>query len=285
MRVLLIESEPEDVLFLRDVLMEIGEGRYWDPWVSIEILDAASWCEAAAILSNEPVDVALLNPDLPDSQGIETFRRAQNAAPSIPIVVLVGASEESLGLRMVRDGAQDFLVKKHVDCAPLAHAMKNAIERQRILTALSASATRDTLTGLLNRSGFLASAEHDRRLAERLGRRLLLTVAEPKDLAEIANAYGEQRRDLALVEAADHLRGFAGSTDLLGRIGCTRFAMSTFETAEPLEDACERRRTGLVSHRIQIGAAIFSADHPATLDSLLQQAAVDLAPNALSTRA
>src|SRR5260370_42357062 len=121
MRVLLIESEPEDVLFLREVLMEIGEGRYWDRWVSIEILDAASWCEAAAILSNELVDIALLNPDLPDSQGIETFRRAQNAAPLIPIVVLVGASEESLGLRMVRDGAQDFLVKKQVDCAPLAH--------------------------------------------------------------------------------------------------------------------------------------------------------------------
>jgi len=30
MRVLLIESEQEDVLFLRDVLREIGEGRYWN---------------------------------------------------------------------------------------------------------------------------------------------------------------------------------------------------------------------------------------------------------------
>ncbi len=285
MRVLLIESEPEDVLFLRDVLTEIGEGSYWDGWVNIEILDAASWCEAAAILSSELVDIAVLNPDLPDSQGMETFRRAHNAAPSIPILVLVGASEESLGLRLVRDGAQDFLVKKQVDCAPLAHAMKNAIERQRILTASRASATHDTLTGLLNRSGFLASAEHDRRLAEKLGRRLLLTVAEPRDLDEIAKAYGEQRRDLALVEAADHLRGFAGSTDLLGRIGCSRFAMSSFETGESLEDTCVRLRTGLASHRIQIGAAIFSTHHPATLDSLLQQAAVDLAPNALGTGA
>ena len=51
MRVLVIESDPEDLLFLREVLVEIGEGRYWTHWVNIEILDAASWTGAAAILA------------------------------------------------------------------------------------------------------------------------------------------------------------------------------------------------------------------------------------------
>ena len=206
MRVLLIESETEDALFLRDVLTEIGEGRYWNNWVNIEVLHARSWKEASAILSNEPVDIALLDLDLADSQGMATFRHAQTAAPDIPMILLVGAQDESLGLRLVRDGAQDFLVKRQVDCAPLAHAMRNAIERHRALAASRAASTHDTLTGLLNRAGFVTSADHDRKLAERLGRRLMVMVAEPKNLGEIATAYGEQRRDLALVEAADHLR-------------------------------------------------------------------------------
>jgi len=285
MRVLLIESEPEDALFLRDVLTDIGEGRYWSNWVNIEILHARSWEEASAILSSEPVDIAILDLDLADSQGMETFRRAQTVAPDIPIILLVGAQDESLGLRLVRDGAQDFLVKKQVDCAPLAHAMRNAVERHRALSASRAASTHDTLTGLLNRAGFVTSADRDRKLAERLGRRLMVMVAEPKNLGETATAYGEQRRDLALVEAADHLRSLAGPADLLARIDRTRFGVGIFDTDfESLEAAWSRIHAALLEHRIQCGAAIFSADHPTTLDSLLEQAANDLAPNTLAMR-
>jgi PleD family two-component response regulator len=279
MRVLLIESEPEDVVFLRDVLTEIGEGRYWDNWVNVEILEANSWSRASAILASELVDVVLLDLDIADSQGMETFRRAQRAAPHIPMVLLVGAAEESLGLRLVRDGAQDFLVKKQVDCAPLAHAMRNAIERHRLLTASRASSTHDTLTGLLNRAGFLASADRDRKLAEKLGDRLIVMVAE------IPAGLSEQQRDLALVEAADHLRKVAGPSDLLARIGCTRFGMTIFETeSKSVEAAYARIRAALRQHRIQTGAAVFSPNDPSTLDALLDQASSDLHPNALAMR-
>ena len=139
MRVLITESEPEDMLFLRDVLLEIGQGGYWNDWVHIEIVHAGSWGESAAILASNPVDVLLLNLDLPDSQGIETFRRAQKIAPEVPVVLLIGVGEAALGLRLIRDGAQDFLEKKQVDCAPLAHAMRHAIERHRLFTAARAS--------------------------------------------------------------------------------------------------------------------------------------------------
>jgi diguanylate cyclase (GGDEF)-like protein len=285
MRVLLIESDPEDVLFLRDVLIEIGEGRYWNNWVSIEVLHASSWKEASAILSNEVVDIALLDLDLADSQGMETFRRAQIAAPGVPMILLVDAQEETLGPRLVRDGAQDFLVKKQVDCVPLAHAMRNAIERQRTLTASRAASTHDILTGLLNRAGFVTSADHDRKLAERLGRRLLVMVAEPKNLGEIASAYGEQRSDLMLVEAADHLGSLAGPADLVARIGSARFGLAIFDTdLESVEAAWSRLHEALQEHRISSGAAIFSPDHPATLDSLLEQAVNDLAPNSMAMR-
>jgi len=279
MRVLLIESKPEDILFLRDVLTEIGEGGYWNNWVNIEVLVASSWSEASAILASEPLDIVLLDLDLADSQGIETFRRVQCVAQHLPMVLLVGTSEESLGLRLIRDGAQDFLVRTQVDCAPLAHAMRNAIERHRLLTASRAVSTHDTLTGLLNRAGFLTGAERDLKLAARLGRRLMVVVAESPLTCD------EQQRDLALVETADRLRSVASPAYLLARIGLTRLGMSVFDTAaESLESARARIQPALRQHRIQTGAAIFSSDHPATLDGLLEQAASDLAPNSLAMR-
>ena len=285
MRVLLIESEQEDVVFLRDVLSEIAEGRHWNNWVDMEVLEATSWSEASSILATEQIDITLLDLDILDSNGIATFRLAQREAEQVPMVLLIGQSEESLGLRLIREGAQDFLVKKLVDCAPLAHAMKSAIERHRLLTALRAASTHDTLTGLMNRAGFLVSTDRERKLAERLGRRLMVIIAEPENLGEMETSYGEQARDLTLVETADHLRGVAGPTDLLARVGSTRFGITIVETeVEPLEEIQAGIQSALRPLRIRIGAAIFLPRQPATLDELLAEAASDLVPTAVAIR-
>jgi DNA-binding NtrC family response regulator len=111
LRVLLVESEMEDALFLQDVLAEIEAGRYWHNWVHIEATHAVTWGEAARVLSRESSDVVLLDLDLADCQGIDTFRRAQAQAQQIPVILLVGAEDTALAVRLVREGAQDFLIK------------------------------------------------------------------------------------------------------------------------------------------------------------------------------
>jgi diguanylate cyclase (GGDEF)-like protein len=285
LRILLVESEPEDVLFLRDVLVEIEAGRYWNNWVHIEMLHAETLSEASTILASDPVDVILLDPDLADSQGTETFRRVHAAAERIPMILLLGIGDEATGVRLVREGAQDFLVKRQVDCAPLAHAIFNAIERHRLLTAVRAGAMTDALTGLPNRSAFITLADRDRKLAERLGCRMLIVLAEPKNLAELASAFGEQRRDLALVETADHLRGIASATDLIARIGDNRFGMAVLETAvETLGSAWARLHAAMDAHHINMGAAIFDAERPVSLEVLLDQASIDMTPNVFVAR-
>ena len=196
LRVLLAESDAEDVLFLREALTEIEAGRHWSNWIRIETLHADTWAKAATILAHEAIDLFLLDLNLADSQGSETFRRAQAAASQVPVILLTCAEDAEMAARLVRDGAQDFLIKKQIDCAPLAHAMRNAIERHRLLSATRAASTIDSLTGLPNRGSFLTFADRDRKLAERLGRRLMVLVGEPRNLPAITAAYGDQRRDL-----------------------------------------------------------------------------------------
>ena len=114
---------------------------------------------------------------------------------------------------------------------------------------------------------------------------MMILVAEPRDGADIATSEGRQRRDLTIMQAADRLRGLCGPTDFLARIGQTRFAMSVFDTdAESVEEAWARLHAGSTGHHVQLGAAIFDRARPLSLEALLDQAALDLAPAALAMR-
>ena len=285
LRVLLAESGTEDTLFLNEVLTELDGSRCWSDWVHLEASHAATWADTAAILATDAVDILLLDPDLGDSQGAETFRRVQTAAPHVPVILLVEPSATSLAEHMVREGAQDFLIKKEVDCAPLARAIRNALERHRLLAAARATSMTDQLTGLLTRPAFLALAERDRLLAERLSRKMLVAVAERVERAGVAAMDSVQGRDLALIEAADDLRGLAGPAALLARLSDSRFGLAVLDTlAESVEEIRARLHaagsTVGTPGKLAFGAAVFDPQQPVSLDALLDQAAQGLRTHA-----
>jgi GGDEF domain-containing protein len=127
----------------------------------------------------------------------------------------------------------------------------------------------DQLTWLLTRPAFLTLAERDRLLAERLSRRMMILVAE-----RVPADGGEQRRDLALVETAEDLRGLAGPAALVARLGHLRFGLAVFDTeAEPVQEIRARLVTAATGGKIAFGAAVFDPQHPVSLDALLEQAA------------
>jgi len=281
LRVLLIEFEAEEILFLQDVLREIEQERWLPEWPQIEPLYAATWAEAQSILSTSPAHAILLDvesrPDRDAKQNAETFRAVQAAAPDVPVILVLEAGDEALAIQLMREGAEDFLLKLQVDCGPLAHALRNAILRRRLLAAARAAALTDSLTGLPNRAGFLAIAARDRKLAERLGLRWMLLVAEPKNLTEMYLAFGEQRRDLELVKAAEQLRGIATPADLVARLGERHFAMSVFDSeVESAEEAWARIRSAAAECHIDVGVSIFEEARPLSLDMMIEQALADL---------
>ncbi|MEO8098833.1 MAG: hypothetical protein ABI811_14115 [Acidobacteriota bacterium] len=290
LRVLVVESDAEEILFLRDVLTELDGSPEWSEWTHLEALFTSSWAEASALLTTERVDVILLNLDLSDSRGRNTFLRFQVLAPQIPIVLLVPqTSGPSLAEHLLREGAQDFLSRNDVDCAPLAHAMRNAIDRHRLLAAARATSMIDSLTGLLSRDAFLLLAERDRTLATRMHRRQVMILAEPQPAsfmantsanAAAANNMDEQRRDLELVAAADHLRNLAGVSDLVARVGLVHLAISILDSEEEsAEEIWVRVHLAADARRIKLGVAVFDPDRPVDLEQLLDRAAKDLYPS------
>jgi diguanylate cyclase (GGDEF)-like protein/PAS domain S-box-containing protein len=89
--------------------------------------------------------VILLDLNLPDGAGIEAYQRMRQAAPQTPIVVLTNQSSVELGTKLLREGAQDYLIKREIDGPLLGRAIRYAIERTRVDRALRESEERYAL--------------------------------------------------------------------------------------------------------------------------------------------
>ena len=68
----------------------------------------------------------LLDLDLPDAHQLQGVHWLQENVPQVAVVVLTGLADEHLGAEAVRAGAQDYLVKGHVDGALLNRVIRYA---------------------------------------------------------------------------------------------------------------------------------------------------------------
>ena len=124
-QILLIEDSPVQAELVREQLAQVEGVVFRVEWVN---------CLAAGLdyLAAHPVDLALVDLLLPDSQGLETFRAVRRNARLTPIVVLTASDDETLAVEAVREGAQDYLVKGQADGRLLARVIRYAIERKRL---------------------------------------------------------------------------------------------------------------------------------------------------------
>jgi serine phosphatase RsbU (regulator of sigma subunit) len=123
-QVLLVEDNPGDARLLQLSLAEATSAQF-------ELTHVERLADALQRLSTQTFDVVLLDLSLPDSRQIDTFRRTRAHAPQLPIIVLTGLDDETLAVETVHEGAQDYLVKGHVDSHLLVRAIRYAIERKR----------------------------------------------------------------------------------------------------------------------------------------------------------
>ncbi|HEX5228002.1 MAG TPA: hypothetical protein VFW44_09840 [Bryobacteraceae bacterium] len=132
LKLLIVEDSLEDEQLLCEALLEIEENRLWGNWRSATIEPVDCLSDALDSLRRERSDAILLNLSLPDSPALlDSFVEVADLAQGAPILVLADEPDESLSTTLIREGAQDVLVKAELECVPLARAIRYAIERQR----------------------------------------------------------------------------------------------------------------------------------------------------------
>lgn len=121
-RVLVVEDDDGDALLVEDLLAEALPGA--------RIARSRTFEEALSELHTS-LDCVLLDLKLPDAEGLDTVVRVRAQAPEIPLIVLTGLDDEAAGAAAVEAGAQDYLVKGHVDGGQLARAIRYSIGRRQ----------------------------------------------------------------------------------------------------------------------------------------------------------
>ena len=132
LHVLMIEDNPGDIRLVEALLDEYGRGVF-------NLTGKDCLKEGLEYVSGNPVDVILLDLNLPDSKGLDTFLQTHAAAPDIPVVIYSGLHDEELAMEAVKAGAQDYLVKGHPEESGIGRTLRYACERRQAEEALRES--------------------------------------------------------------------------------------------------------------------------------------------------
>jgi len=109
-------------------------------------------------IKKENFDVVLLDLNLPDSQGYDTFQKVYDNVSNIPIVVLSGINDNSVGEKAVKNGAQDYLVNGEISIHLLARVLSYSISSKQVEEEL-----KDSQKQLRDLSSHLHSVREDER--------------------------------------------------------------------------------------------------------------------------
>ena len=115
-RVLLVEDNPIEARLIRGLL----DG---EPELTFRLECVGRLQAAIEYLDGQPAQAVLLDLTLPDASGLDTFEHLRRCFPSMPIVILTGLEDELLAVKAIEGGAQDYLVKGHVDRHGLSRSL------------------------------------------------------------------------------------------------------------------------------------------------------------------
>jgi two-component system cell cycle response regulator len=244
--VLIIAERPDDAQMLHDALHEA-------PPESGVYAVARAPLDGDAEMADVPdarTDIVLLDVVEQSDAGLATLRRIRAQAPDVPVVVRVGAGIPfaAFTARAAEHGARDVMRSDVVDPAVLRRMLRYALERERLHDTLRQLALSDELTGLYNRRGFFALADHHRRLAHRT-RGLLLAVIDVDGLRAVNDRHGRADGDRVLCAAAAVLRDTFRASDVIARMAGDDFAVLVPDAAPDAETVlAERLRRRLADH-------------------------------------
>jgi DNA-binding response OmpR family regulator len=258
-RILLVEdSLPDALLVTQRLESEIGSLE------RIELERATSLEQAIAILRSRPLDVVLLDLDLPDSSGTETVYRLRRAEPWVPVVVYASAGEIGLPMRALQAGAQDFLCKGDFECGSLTDRIRSAIERtrlfretQRIQSELE-SAERVQGLGVLGAGAAMGFNQLIGSVLDHTGEALRELTEAPHLSRARLHLLETRKAALRAIELAAHLREYAKPDGTAPQ----PLRLSEFVRAERAQLAM------IAGPRIELECAIERPDPPVSVNPL-----------------
>ncbi|MFO7750902.1 MAG: response regulator [Desulfobacteraceae bacterium] len=128
-KILILEDNPDDFFLLKEAVESSEE-------MVFEIIHVHRLAQAICTVQEKSVDVVILDLQVPDSIGLDTFLSFHGKFPHIPVVIMTGTKDYRIALEAVQKGAQDYLNKGESSASAIIRTIRYAIERQRLVIEL-----------------------------------------------------------------------------------------------------------------------------------------------------
>jgi two-component system nitrogen regulation response regulator GlnG len=119
---LVVDDEPSILHFFRRAF----------PEPEVTLLTAASSSECLAAVQKDHPDAVVLDIDLPDASGLETFRRIQQIDAKVPVIFITGHGTTATAIEAMRLGAYEYLLKP-LELDQLTDLVRRAFEISRLM--------------------------------------------------------------------------------------------------------------------------------------------------------
>ena len=190
-----------------------------------EVVLARNGEEALAILEREDApDLVILDWLMPDVDGIEICRRVRewNKERYSYIIMLTAKTAKEDFVLGLDAGMDDYLSKPfHPD--ELRARVRVGERMLALQEQLRIQATRDHLTGILNRGTVIEIAQRELAQAARKGEYTALVLGDIDSFKQVNDTHGHLAGDALLCEIAKRLAGRLRVYDVLGRYGGEEF--------------------------------------------------------------
>jgi len=241
----------------------------YEPVIVCDGLDAAVHLHAL-----DTPRLAVLDWKMPGMSGVDICRtiRKESARPYTYVILVTGKSEKEDLLNGLNAGADDYLVKP-VDVdelfARLATGRRILDLQEQLLTTqrlLKEQATRDALTGLMNRRAVLEALDREWTRCDRECSTLTVVMADIDHFKAINDTHGHVIGDQVLHMTAQRLQSALRPYDSIGRYGGEEFlivltgctADMSLRSAERVRHAVEAtpfRTEAMINVTLSLGIA------------------------------
>ena len=104
-RVLIINDQQTVVIFLQDILGELG----------FEVCSASTGTEGMSLLQKYAFEGIILDLDMPMMDGISLLEHLKTLSHGVPVIVMSGDPTRTAMIKAIESGARDYLLK------PISH--------------------------------------------------------------------------------------------------------------------------------------------------------------------
>jgi len=172
----------------------------------------------------------LLDYQLGPRDGLQLIREVTARGCVTPIVFLTAETAQRVDIAAMNAGALDYLVKGEITSRLLERSLRYALKLAETLDALRRLATRDQLTGLLNRREFERIVFEEQERAQRFGHSLAFVMVDIDHFKRVNDTHGHAAGDVVLREVARRVASEVRTVDRVVRFGGEELVLILVQT-------------------------------------------------------